>query len=328
MKQGGNPDSKHVRATSANLTLSDRWTHLMARMGIRRKKHLVEPGLYALGKPDGDSPVLVTANYKLSFDALRSELEGIDAYILVLDTKGVNVWCAAGEGTFGTDELVRRIELVNLKEVTNHRALVLPQLGAPGVSAHEVKQESGFRVKYGPVKASDVPDYLERGEATPEMRRVRFPLWDRAVLIGVEFFLYLLPVVLIWIVTRSPEVVAALLAGVILFPLLLPVLPTRDFSTKGFLLGFLVVLPLAVWRIVTPSETPMWRRAGIAAASLLAFPPLTAFLSLNFTGATTFTSRSGVRREIFSYFRSMVWLFAIGVLAMIAMSLVRIWGVE
>ena len=66
----------------------------------------VEPGLYALGDPSTSSPVLVTANYKMSFDRLRSSLPGRDTWILVLDTKGINVWCAAGKGSIGTDELV------------------------------------------------------------------------------------------------------------------------------------------------------------------------------------------------------------------------------
>ena len=94
----------------------------------------MEPGLYALGAPAPDSPVFVSANYTLSFDALRSALRGIDGYLLVLDTKGINVWCAAGKGTFGTDELVARIEATRLAEVVRHRRLILPQLGAPGVA--------------------------------------------------------------------------------------------------------------------------------------------------------------------------------------------------
>jgi len=326
MKQGESAVSQSVRATTADLKFADHWDHFKARVGIKRMKHLVEPGLYALGEPDAESPVLVTANYTLSFDALRSELKGLDAYILVLDTKGINVWYAAGKGTFDTDELVRCIEVAKLAEVVNHRVLVLPQLGAPGVSAHEVKQQSGFRVKYGPVQASDLPEYLRRGEATMEMRRVRFPLCDRIVLIGIEFFSYLLPLVLVWLVTRSMEAVIAILAGLVLFPMLLPLLPTRDFSTKGFFLGLLVVLPVAVWRVVVSVDAPIWHRAGIAAASMLAFPALTAFLSLNFTGSSTFTSRSGVHREVSSYFRPMVWMFSIGVLALIVLVLARVWG--
>ena len=39
----------------------------------------VPPGLYALGEPGRDSDVLVTANYKLSFDMLRRALHGLDA---------------------------------------------------------------------------------------------------------------------------------------------------------------------------------------------------------------------------------------------------------
>ncbi len=74
---------------------------------------------------------------------------------------GVNVWCAAGEGTFGTDELVRRIEACQLNEVVSQRQLILPQLGAPGIAAHEVRKRSGFKVEYGPVRAADLPEYLK-----------------------------------------------------------------------------------------------------------------------------------------------------------------------
>lgn len=115
--------------------------------------YAVHPGLYALGEPDENAPVLVTANYKMSFDCLRQALPGRNAWILVLDTKGINVWCAAGKGTFGTNELVYRIEASGLKKVVRHRKMVLPQLGAPGIAAHQVKKLSGFKAHYGPVRA-------------------------------------------------------------------------------------------------------------------------------------------------------------------------------
>ncbi|MCG2735325.1 MAG: carbon monoxide dehydrogenase, partial [Candidatus Methanoperedenaceae archaeon] len=143
-----------IKSTSSDLIFADHLDHLMARLGIKRNQHVIEPGLYALGKPTKDSPVFVSANYTLSFDALRSALAGIDGYILVLDTKGINVWCAAGKGTFGTDEVVRRIEAVKLHEKVNHRKLIVPQLGATGVAAREVKARSGFKVGFGPVRAA------------------------------------------------------------------------------------------------------------------------------------------------------------------------------
>ncbi len=154
--------------TTDTLTSADRWVHIQARLGINRMLHRVKPGLYALGEPAPDSPVFVTANYQLSFDALRASLKGMHAYILVLDTRGINVWCAAGKGTFGTDELVKRIELTHLKDVVKTRVLILPQLGATGVAAHEVKKRTGFKVEYGPVRAADVPEYMKTRKATPK----------------------------------------------------------------------------------------------------------------------------------------------------------------
>ena len=96
-------------------------------------RYRVDPGLYSLGSPTAEAKVFVTANYKLSFDHLRKGLNGLDAWILVLDTKGINVWCAAGKGTFGTDELVRRIGSEKLTEKVSHKNLIVPQLGAPGL---------------------------------------------------------------------------------------------------------------------------------------------------------------------------------------------------
>src|SRR5512133_2013015 len=165
----------------------ERVEHFRCRVSSFRNRYAIEPGLYAVGRPGPRSEVLVTANYKLSFDRVRRALDGLDAWILVLDTQGVNVWCAAGKGTFGTEELARQIEAVALDRVVAHRRVIVPQLGAPGVSAHEVQRRTRFRVHFGPVRAADVPAYLRDGlEATPEMRRVRFGVRERAVLVPME----------------------------------------------------------------------------------------------------------------------------------------------
>jgi hypothetical protein len=323
-------ERRDVRRTASELAWRDKWDHILARWGVNRSGHRVDPGLYALGHPTPDSPVFVTANYTLSFDALRSSLAGIDGYILVLDTKGINVWCAAGKGTFGTDELVERVASTGLSEVVSHRRLILPQLGAPGVAAHEVRRRSGFAIQYGPVRAADLPTYLETGRATPEMRRVHFRLRDRAVLIPVELVHVALPMVLVgallWLLATplaALGAVAALLAGVVLFPLLLPWLPTQQFSSKGFILGGAVAVIFAVLAFAQGSELALWRRVGWALAYLLALPPVTAYLALNFTGSTTYTSRTGVRREMSTYIRPMAWTFGVGVVFTLASTIVQ-----
>jgi hypothetical protein len=310
-----------ILPAQTRLTTADHWDHFLARVGWKRGEHRVEPGLYAIGSPSPNAPVFVSANYTLSFDALRSSLDGMDAYILVLDTKGINVWCAAGKGTFSTDEIVKRVYETQLKEVVAHRKLVLPQLGAPGVAAHEVKKRTGFWVEYGPVRAADLPEYLKTHKATPHMRKVEFSLRDRLVLIPVDL-IRLIPYTLAaaivmyfiggWI--SSLAGIATVLAGTALFPILLPWIPTHNFSTKGFLLGAVTAIPFALWPLLLRPDWSWYHRTGQALEFLLAMPAVTAFIALNFTGSTTFTSRSGVKREMFAYIPAMAWTFGTGIL--------------
>ena len=322
-----------IKSTTTTLTPGNRWDHFLARWGMKRYKHLVEPGLYAVGNPTEDSPVFVTANYTLSFDALRSALAGLDGYIMVLDTKGINVWCAAGKGTFGTVELLHRIEATGLHSVVKHRILILPQLGATGVAAHEVLKGAGFTVEYGPVRASDLPEYLKSRRATPEMRRVTFNLLDRMVLIPVELVHVLLPMVIAAVMLYllggflpSMGSIVAIFAGVVLFPILLPWLPTPDFSVKGFTLGILMAVPFGLAALLGKLGEAWWPRALWALIFLLAMPPVTAYLALNYTGSTPFTSKSGVMREIFAYTPIMAVMAGVGIILIITLVITQRWG--
>jgi len=303
-----------VPRAKTRLTASDVWGRWSMRWGIGRDRYRIEPGLYSVGTPGSDSPVLVTANYKMSLDALRRELGGLDAWILVLETDGINVWCAAGKGTFGTEEVVRRVKTTRLAEVVHHGRLILPQLGAPGVAAHRVREECGFSVVYGPVRARDIRRFLDQGmKATPEMRRVSFPLFERLVLTPVELVGFLKPsawafLALFLLAGVGPGVfspsaawhrglwaseiwVAGILGGAVVTPVLLPWLPGRAFSAKGGLVGgFFAACTVAVW----------WGGLGVLQgfALLLGLPAISSFAAMNYTGATPFTSPSGVESEM------------------------------
>jgi len=325
--------SINIRQTNSHLTLANCWDHFLKRMGINRSSNRVEPGLYALGNPNPKSQIFVTANYTLSFDALRTALGGIDCYILVLDTKGINVWCAAGKRTFGTDELVKRIKLTWLSNVTKRKTLILPQLGGPGVTAHEVKRLSGFNVEYGPVLANDLPEYLKTHKATPEMRQVNFNLSDRLILVPTETIQALLLILVLAIpihfisgLLPALAIAAAILAGVILFPILLPWIPTLHFSTKGFILGALIALPFAIIEFFDNPSMVVWQRAGWALTYILILTPVTSYLALSFTGATTFTSKSGVKREIFAYIPKMAWMIGGGIVLSVTFVLINLFG--
>lgn len=272
--------------------------------------YIVPPGLYALGTPDADSPVVVTANYKMSYDIVRRELAGRNLWLLVLETYGINVWCAAGKGTFGTGEIVRRVTATGLAGVVNHRLLILPILGAPGVAAHLVKQRTGFQVRYATIRAADLPAFLDGGMVTtPAMRELTFSVAERLVLTPVELVAaakWGIPAALLLGLAESfqggafslsralPPVVACaatVVTGTVAAPLLLPWLPVRSFTLKGALLG----LVLAAALIGAWGGAIRWQ---YAAALFLAVPAAVSFLTLTFTGSTPFTSRSGVKKEM------------------------------
>ncbi len=319
-----------IKTATSVLTFQDKLTHVLARLGIRRGGWRVEPGLYRLGDAGEESPVLVTANYKLSFDALRSALSGMDAFILVLDTFGINVWCAAGKGTFGTDELVSRIESSRLADVVTTRRMLVPQLGTTGVAAHEVKARSGFKVDYGPVRAEDIPEFLRAGKATPEMRRIRFDLRDRVVLIPVEANQALpiaagvsLAAYIADGTIASAGIAGAAIAGLVGVPVLLPWLPADEYSAKGFILGGIVALATAGTALLSDDGSSLTLRLMRAASYVLAIPPLTAFIALNFTGATPYPSPSGVRKEIFRYVPVMAGMTVTGIIVNVAQKIAR-----
>ncbi len=278
----------------------------------------VAPGLYALGYPGKSDPVLITANYKMSFDRLRESLPGRNAWIMALDTDGINVWCAAGKGTFSTEEIVRRMEFCQLDRIVDHRVVILPQLSAPGVTAYQMKKLSGFKAIYGPIKASDLPAFLNAGmKATPEMRLKTFSIRERTVLVPLELVgplkwtLIILPVffllgglvgdtgfcsgMLRYGMFAVISLLGALVSGAVLTPILLPWLPGKAFSIKGLSMGFITAIILAGSQT---GNLTNWKDWPEVLAWFLVIPSISAYLAMNFTGASTYTSLSGVRKEM------------------------------
>jgi hypothetical protein len=311
---------------STKLTWIDRFGGWKARCGYRLH-YRVLPGLYAVGSPGEKDVILVTANYKLTFDTLRKELGGLNAWILVLDTHGINVWCAAGKGLFSTQEVIRQLQLTPIKVLASNRTLILPQLAAPGVSSHQVKKETGYTVVYGPVHASDIAAFLKNGKkAPPEMRTIQFPLMDRLVLIPVELMSVMKYFIIYFILAGlaafafgkgtgsnlailSLPVFGALLVGTVLVPALLPYLPFRSFTLKGWIPGVL-------WALAAS----LWAGAGVLQffGNLLLLPILSAGFALTFTGSTPFTSQTGVNKEIRLFARPMAVSGVLGVAVMVA----------
>jgi len=332
-----------VMKVSTDWSLGDHWGMIRSRISAYRMKYAVMPGLYAVGEPNKDSDVFISANYKLSFDVLRRGLKGLNAWILVLDTKSINVWCAAGKGTFGTDELVRRIAEAHLGTVVSHRRIIVPQLGAVGVSASAVQKRAGFRVYFGPVDARDIAAYVQAGyKKTKEMSAIEFPMLDRLVLTPMEinpitkkYPWFAAGILLLFGLQPSgilfekawaggaPFLLLGLisvLAGAFITPVLLPFVPCRSFAIKGWLVGMLsVLLAVQVFSLVDRHNTIMF------AAAYLFFPAVSSYIALQFTGSTTFTGMSGVKKELKIGIPVYVITACISLLLMVLFKL-REWG--
>lgn len=303
-----------VPRIKTRLETEDIFGSILVRLGISRGQYKVAPGLYSIGDVTPSSPVLVTANYKLTFDVLRKDLREASVWVLVLDTRGVNVWCAAGKKTFSTAEVIHRVKQTRLHDVVSHRRLILPQLSATGVSGKLVKKGCGFRVTWGPVRTGDIKAFLKSGlKADKAMRRVTFAFQERLILVPVE--LTLLRKYILWIFlaafflsgigpglfsigpawSRGLILVAACAAGIfsgaVAVPVLLPWIPGRAFAVKGAITG--VPICAGVLMMLGKSIT------FVESVSLILFMVATSsYLAMNFTGSTPYTSPSGVEKEM------------------------------
>ena len=201
------------------------WLREFLQTAFRMVPWPTEPGLRVVGQPGESSPVIVTGNYDLTVRRVLRALEGLDAWVVVAPSKGINVWCAASGGHLGTHQLVTALKTSGVAECVSHRRAILPQLSATGVEAREVSQRCGWKVRFGPVYAEDLPRFLaaggRRGVKTEAMRRIRFGARDRlemAISWGVPAALLLGGVALLLRPAFAlPLVVLALLVAVAVF---------------------------------------------------------------------------------------------------------------
>ena len=143
-------------------------------------------GLVKIGNPGRNSPVLLTGNFRLTVERVRRALDGIDAYLLVANSRGINVWCAATGGYLTNHDVISVLKTSGIEELVDHREVILPQLAATGIEGGVVHRRSCWRVVWGPVYARSIPDFLGARRKTPEMSTVRFA-WPQRLEMAVAW---------------------------------------------------------------------------------------------------------------------------------------------
>jgi NAD-dependent dihydropyrimidine dehydrogenase PreA subunit len=206
--------------------------------------------LCRIGNPDRESPVLVTCNFYITVRRLIRSLKGVNAWLLVADSKGVNVWCAAGGEEFNTHSVVSAVKTSGIKDLVDHRRLILPSLGAPGINAKDVENQTGWTVCWGPVRIKDIPAYLKGGQQrSEEMKRVTYNWCERLdtsigalfpfFLVGALGFLISGPT-LLWHYLRVATITF------FFFMLICPWLPGKRGLTKVIFLETILAIILVV----------------------------------------------------------------------------------
>jgi ubiquinone/menaquinone biosynthesis C-methylase UbiE len=215
----------------------------------------IAPGLYVVGRPDPESPVLVTGNFDLTVRRLVQAIDGkLKAWVLIVDSAGINIWCAAGGGFLSAEKVIGALRVSELGEIVHHHDLVLPQLCANGVDGWRIRKESGWDIHWGPVRAEDLPEYLASGRVKTEvMRYVRFPLKDRlemvTVTLGFYGLLILVPVAIFW---RSLfwSLLFSLVGLSYFYAAIHPWLPGRDGLLKSVPLALIALAGLATYIVL------------------------------------------------------------------------------
>ncbi|MEJ2484890.1 MAG: methyltransferase domain-containing protein [Anaerolineales bacterium] len=221
----------------------------------------VQPGLYSVGKPGDHAPVLVTGNFDLTVRRLVQALDGrLDTWVLVVDTGGINVWCAAGGGFFTAEKVAAAMRVSRLEEVVSHHSLILPQLAACGVDGWKLRKQTGWGVHWGPVEAEDLPAYIaSHYQKDLEMRLVSFPWKARLEMVTVTLSFYalmiLLPVLIFWRGLFWP-VTLSLLGLSYFYAVVHPWLPGRDGLEKSVPLALLALGGYWAYLQFTPAFQP------------------------------------------------------------------------
>lgn len=153
---------------------------------LRMLPHRAHRGLVRVGRPGRGAPVLLTGNFTLTVRRLKDALAGRNVWLLCADSKGINVWCAAGGGYLTHHDVISVIRTSGIEALVDHREIVLPQLAATGVERRKITAATGWKTRWGPARLEDLPAYLDSGRRVLEAQRfMRFPLWERLEMAAV-----------------------------------------------------------------------------------------------------------------------------------------------
>jgi hypothetical protein len=263
----------------------------------------VKPGLYYVWQRDENAPIIVTANNYLTVFLLVRRIGKRNVRLLVIDTRGINVWCAAGKGQFSSSEIIDKATYFGLINRENKKTFILPKFSLAGVNLAELRN-NGIHPIIGPLYAKDVPSFLDQG--TYENRVddiVKFGLKSRAFTAlptAVQFFYYFLGIYVISLGTLTTGVIWIATGLAFVYPLLFPLLPGKFFAIKGVFMA----LSISIFALLVTN----FDLANQLSLTVFLFAT-SIFISLSYTGNSAVSNYSSVRKETARFLPVVVFLY-------------------
>ena len=275
----------------------------------------IEPGIYKSGNPDENSPIIVTGNYEFTYIKVMRDLQGIDAWVLCVDSNGINVWCASRGDDFGNKQLLEALKATGIQHFTTTRKLILPQLSAGGISIPRLpkfSEEFPFKIVYGPVWSKYLKQYLieKKNRKEEKMKRANFSPFHRlrAGITHITFLfrkIFLFPLIALLIINYIftwlnlfnsifwiLDILISIGVSNLLITALFPVSNfTRSFINKGIFFGIISIFFLGGL---------MWilgRSLIYTLLNLTFFFWLSLFTTMSFSGNTMSTNPREIQKE-------------------------------
>ena len=162
--------SMFIAKYGAITVLSDFTTESLFPLLLERLNIFTDPqrpmtvteGIYEIGTPDENSPVLITTNFALTYFIVSGEIEGskVPAWLLIKDTEGLSVLTAWAAGKFAGDDVGMFVKKCGIADKIKNKELIIPGYAASIVG--EIEEElPDWTITVGPREAPHLPAFLK-----------------------------------------------------------------------------------------------------------------------------------------------------------------------
>jgi len=213
----------------------------------------VEPGLRIIGKPDRNSPVILTSNFHLTVRRVEKSLKGENVFLLVAPASGINVWCASCGGELNTHSVITAIKTSRINERVDHHQIILPQFAAPGIDRKLLKKETGRTGLFGPAYSKNITLFLRNQKTVYEHNKANFSLPFRLeMLLSMNFIVWIAVGIITLLIEPNmffPISAIFWIAGFILYAGF-PLIPGKSGWLKAAILSVMEFITIAMFSVL------------------------------------------------------------------------------